>query len=325
MLLLFSISSNKNMKQLIIVLVCCHNFDVCAQTCNTTIDFGSNTTFPVTYFSGTTDIVQNVSGNASSTQSFDLWNDNGSNTTSYATPGNNYDITIEFTSNSGVNPCTGGSVQNSLTLTASDITQGSTGFKSSINFESLSSSAYSVYPGDTRCQIIEVTFASHVDIAASDFDTQYYSGNSTAKIFESIGIIFLGTGGTPYGTITYNDYYGSGSNPSVTTCGTAVSPGTPYSTSSSGVFIAASTSSVSASLNNCIAVSDTSGPNNSNTINDQNDAGLNAIDKIIGVRWIHRMENIQGAISVSTASSPLTKPSANLNGFTIGSLLLPIL
>jgi hypothetical protein len=311
------------MKKIIILLLFTFNILIGspqsnAQTCSATIDFGSTT------FNYTGDIVNNTSGNTSNTLSYDLWNDNGTTTTSCSTSGGNNDLTIEFTSNTGTNPYSGGSVQNSLTNTVIDITQTAQGLVSALQY-SATSASYTGYPGETRSQTIKVTFPSHVSIKASDFNVQYSSGNSSTKAFESLSIVFLNAGGNPYGTATYNGYYGSGSNPSVTTCGTTgISPGTPYSTSGTGIWLASSTGTVITSANNCIVSAGSNGANDNKTINAQTDAGLNGNDVITGFIWVHRLENVQGAVSTTTTSSPTSTSTSTLKGFSISALPVPV-
>jgi hypothetical protein len=178
---------------------------------------------------------------------------------------------------------------------------------------------------ETRSQQMKVTFASHVVIKASDFNVQYSSASSALTTFESVSIVFLNASGNPYSTVTYNGYYGSGSNPAVAACNTSgISPGTPFTVSGAGSWLAYSTGSVSTSTNNCSATSGSNGSNNNGTINAQSDAGLNANDVITGFIWVHRLENVQGAASTTTVSSPSSGPTATLKGFSVTTLPLPV-
>lgn len=307
----------------ILLSVLCLSLISDAQTCSTTEDLGSTAAnFSFNTYAGS-DIVRNNSTENTRTQSFDIWNDNGTSTTSCTVNGGNNDVTFEFTSNTGENPY-GTTPNKSYTATEIDIQQSTSGLKSSIQFDN-SSSSYQSYPGDVRSQQVKVTFASHVDINASDFDIKYTSGNTRATSFESTTIIFLNASGIAYNTPVYDGYYGSDGTPKIVTCGTAGnSAGTVFSSKGNGSFTAASTVTVSATSNNCTVLSGSNGSDNTKTVNAQTDAGLNATEKIGGFIWIVRLEDIAGAASATTITSTSSSPSATLNSFTISSLPVPV-
>ncbi|HHH50740.1 MAG TPA: hypothetical protein ENK52_07165, partial [Saprospiraceae bacterium] len=211
---------------------------ISAQVCD--IDFSSNGPLVFNKVSSTDIVNASTSGTQDSmTQSFNIWDEANLDC---GTAGGLDDISFQIELIHAFDLYKPDSIIDAYAGSTHDVTQSTSGLKGTIPLGS--SGATQTSTGDTRGYRIKVTFASHVNILASEITVNTNSINTAGKAFESAAIVFLDATGTAYGTADYKGFYGDGSpGPSTSTC-SVPAPGSPWLTSGTGVFTAASTASV---------------------------------------------------------------------------------
>ena len=291
--------------------------------CN--IDFGSNAgkiMGLVTLSSG--NIVQNTTNSSerTSTQSFNIW-DETSNPPNCNVSGGVNDITIDFNIIETTDAY-GGSIKNLNVGEAHNIAQSNTGFVGSNKLGGTNNSTTCSSTGDYRGYSIKVTFASHVDISASEFAVKYTSGNTAGTAFESSALLFLDENGNPFGTATYQGYYTQAAI--VSACPSTTIPGTvrpsPWSLSGNGVFAAQSTGTTGPAVgpDYCSSMNGTNGSDNGTsspkTIT-ATSTNISSSTKIGGFIFMTYLEDIRANINDNTCTTTSTTFTSTLNGFNV--------
>ena len=291
--------------------------------CN--LDFGSTSGgFTFSTVSGI-DIVNGASSgaNATSTQSFNVW-DEASTPINCTTPGVSNDLSFDFEILHAFDIYEVDGVIDQYAGSTHDIIQSTSGLRGSIPMGNSGTNETSV--GDVRGYKITVNFANYLSINASDVTVNLTSVNTAGRGFESASVVFLDDSGMPYGTTTYNGYYGSGSSGASTdgSC-TAPAPGIPWSTTGTGVYTAGSTGSVLLDpMNTCNAIGGSNGPNDSQDVEAAADAGLNPTDKVSGFVFTVYLEDIAPSSAPGAETSTSTSFTSTLNGVAISSIALPV-
>ena len=285
--------------------------------CN--LDFSSNGPFAFTKVNST-DIVNagSAGSNDSTTQSFNVWDEANLDC---GTPGGLDDITFEIKLFHVFDLYKPDSIIDAYAGTTHDVTQTTSGLKGSTPLGN--STATESSTGDIRGYQIKVSFASHVNILASDITVNTKSINTAGGAFESAAIIFLDETGTAYGTADYKGYYGDGSpGPSTTSCSVPI-VGSPWLTSGSGVFIAANTGTVDIT-NPCNVAAGTTGPNDTKNVNAATDAGLNNGDRVGGFIFMVYLEDVAASNVLGAETNTSAGLSSTLKGITLANNPLPI-
>ncbi len=294
-----------------------HLFSQCS------INFGSSAAKIVPTLLGDGDIVQNTSGNLSSVQSFNIWDETTNNC---STAGGANDITIAFDifqiadaySGSTINPFAG---------VTHDIVQTTSGLRGSIPLGSAAANRTST--GDYRGYSIKVTFASHVDITAEELSVEYTSGNTVGTAYESSSLQFLDENGDPFGSATYSGYYTGAAI--VAACPASSLPSgvtvrsNPWTLSGNGVFAAQSTATVqpAAGPDYCITANGSSNSLDDETVSALT-TGIGSSTKIGGFIYTVYLEDVQAHTSDGTWTGTTTSFTSTLNGFNLSGSPLPV-
>lgn len=289
------------------------------------VDFGSTSgTFTFSTVSSS-DIVNGASSgaNAMNTQSFNVW-DEAATPIDCSTPGVSNDLTFNFEILHAFDVYGVDGIIDQYAGSTHDIIQSTSGLRGSIPMGI--SGANDSSTGDVRGYKITVSFANYLSINASDVVVNLTSVNSASKIFESSSVVFLNESGVPYGTATYDGYYGSGSTGASTdsSC-TAPVPGIVWSTTGTGVYTVGNTGSVMLdSMNMCNAIAGINGPNDNKDVAAVTDAGLNPTDKVGGFVFTVYVEDIAPSTAPSAETSTVASLTSTLNGVSISSVALPV-
>ena len=289
------------------------------------LDFGSTSgTFAFSTVSGS-DIVNgaNSGANATSTQSFNVW-DEAATPIDCSLPGVSNDLTFDFEIIHAFDVYGVDGIIDQYAGSTHDIIQSTSGLRGSIPMGN--SGANETSTGDVRGYKITVNFANYLAINASDVTVNLTSVNSAGRGFESSSIVFLNDSGVPYGTATYEGYYGNGSSGASTdgSC-TAPAPGDAWTTSGTGVHTAESTGSVILDpMNTCNTTGGNSGPNDSKDVEAVADAGLNPTDKVGGFVFTVYLEDIAPSAAPGANTTTSTSFTSTLNGVAISSVALPV-
>ena len=308
------------MKKIILTLSILHTSIFLYSQCS--VDFGSTAgTFTFATVSGTDIVNGGASGaNATSTQNFDIWNEASTPLDCNASGGTN-DITFDFEILHAFDVYGVDGIIDTYAGSTHEITQSSSGLKGKIPLGS--STAAETSAGDVRGYKITVTFANHINITADEITVNTASVNTGGKVFESAAVIFLDNTGTAYGTATYEGYYGNGSSGASTdgSC-SKPTPGTPWSTTGTGVYTMASSSSVSFdSANPCNTINGTNGVDNNKNVAAVADAGLNPTDKVGGFTFTVYLEDVAPSTAPGANTTTSSAFSSTVNGFTIATPL----
>ena len=284
--------------------------------CN--LDFGTGKGFTFSKVNST-DIVNGSSSgaNATSSQSFDIWDET---TGSCSTPGGVDDVTIDFEIFSTVDQYNPGDIIDLWAGGSHEITQSSSGLRGFIPLGS--AAAAETTSGDVRCYSITVTFAPHVDITADEIIVNMNSVNTVGAVFETASLVFLDAlsapANSPFGSATYNGFYGVGSaGPSTDGTCTSIAPTTTvYSEVGPGVFTMANTGTVDLTLP-CDPTGGSSSPLDGKDVNAHTDTGLPANAQIGGFVYKVCLEDVAGSTAPLDETTTSTGFSSTLNSISI--------
>jgi len=283
--------------------------------------FGSTPNqFNFSYVSGS-DIVNGASSGAndSSTQSFDIWDEVNDDC---STPGGANDITFDFEIIHAFDQYSVDGIIDAFAGSTHDITQSTSGLRGNIPLGNSSTNESST--ADVRGYKITVTFADHVILTAGDIGVNLTSVNTAGEAHESSSLVFLDDSGTPYGTATYDGYY-SGST-GASTDGTCTSPAVntnSWSTSGTGVYIAAST--VNTDITDpCNPIAGSDGAANNGDVNPVTNADLNVTDPIGGFVFTVYLEDVAASTAPGAETTTATQFTSTLNGIDIAGNPLPV-
>ncbi len=308
-----------------------NGFSQCTNVCE--IDFQNDGTFynPSPFedvTSGTDiDIVAGASGPTLTGFMSDVF-DPSSTSCAYAT-GNGNDFTIDFeiepyfdvytgatTAPSVLNPGTG----NDTNSNGRFIVHDGTGFKgqNSTNDGTVNGTS----TGDVSCYNISVCFTSPQQ--AQNVTVNTTSINTAGESYESASVIFLDASCNPYGTAVYNGFWatdplGSNGGTNTTTpnnAGGSTTSGSIYTTTGTGVFVAADIETVDITdpYNPIAAMSSTT--NNSDP-NASTDAGLAPTALVGGFVYRVCLEDIAVTDNENEETTANTSFTSTLNGFNI--------
>lgn len=289
------------------------------------LEFGSAAgTFTFAYASGS-DIVNGASGGANSTssQSFDIWNETTAPIDCSAGGGAN-DITFDFQMVHAFDANTpGDGIIDAFAGGTHDIIQSTSGLRGTTPLGNSGTNETST--GDVRGYQITVSFANHININADEIVVNTTSVNTKGTAFESCAIVFLDDSGNPYGTATYEGFYGSGSAGASTNAScSAPSSGVAWSTTGTGVYTMQSPNTVMQDPSSlCDIIGDTNGPDNNKDVEPFADAGLNATDKIGGFIFRVYLEDVAPSAAPGANTSTTTSFTSTLNGITLN-IPLPV-
>jgi hypothetical protein len=292
------------------------------------VNFGSNAgTLNFSTYSG--DIVHAIAGETYRLDSFDVWQDDSNKVLSCSSSGGLWDFSVELK----ILPTFDvyqGAVIDSLAGVRHDVVQSNSGLRGSLPFNTSGVSESST--GDVKAYTIQVRFADHVVVKASDFAVNFSSGNTDASVFESCLIEFLDSQGQRYAPATYTGYYDSGAPTRVdTACPSGfvdsagyVKNSTPWKWTGNGTFAAQSNQTVD--INDvCNPINGIRGAEDDEQVNPVTHAGLSIHDRIGGFSFTVYAEDVAGSSSDSGFSSSKTSTNtiltSTLNGFTISGSL----
>lgn len=292
------------------------------------VDFGATSgqyTFP---YVSTSDIVNGASSGANGVRShsFNIW-DEGAAPLDCNVVGGVEDITFDFEILHAFDANTpGDGIIDTYAGSTHDIIQSPSGLNG--NSPLGNSGANETSTGDVRGYKITVKFANHINITADVFSVLTNSVNTAGKAFESTAIVFLKPDWTSYGTATYEGYYGAGSAGASTNgaCSTP-SPGVAWSTTGTGVYVMASTSTVMLDIpaNPCNTIAGSDGPDDLNKeIEAVTDGGLLAADPIGGFIFTVYLEDIAPSSAPGANTTTSTTFGSTVKGFSVNNPPLPV-
>lgn len=292
------------------------------------VNFGSNAgTLNFSTYSG--DIVHAIAGETYRLDSFDVWQDDSNKVLSCSSSGGLWDFSVELK----ILPTFDvyqGAVIDSLAGVRHDIVQSNSGLRGSLPFNTSGVSESST--GDVRAYTIQVRFADHVVVKASDFAVNFSSGNTDASVFESCVIEFLDSLGQRYAPANFIGYYDSVAPSRVdTACPTGfvdsagyIKNGTPWIWTGNGTFAAQSIHTVDID-DVCNPINGIRGADDDEQVNPVKHAGLSIHHRIGGFIFTVYTEDVAGSAKDSGFSSSKTSTNtiitSTLNGFTISGSL----
>ncbi len=267
-------------------------------------------------------IVNGASGaNDSNTQSFDIWDEANLDCT---TAGGANDITFDFEILHATDVYSVDGIIDAFAGNKHDIIQTTSGLGGNIPLGDSGHSESST--ADRRGYRIKVSFASHVNVFASDLTVNMTGINPAAEAFISTSIVFFDKTGTDFGSATYDGFYDSSAAPAGATTDntcTAPAPTSPWLTSGTGVFVAASTGTVDMT-DPCNPVAGTAGSDNNKNVNAATDAGLAATQLVGGFTFTVYAEDVAASASSWANTSTNVLISSTLNGVSIANNPLPV-
>lgn len=281
--------------------------------CN--LDFGSS----VGQFIFSGDIVNGASSGANVlTSSFNIWDES---IMDCSTPGGGDDITFDFEIINAFDQYNVNGIIDQYAGITHDIIQSPSGFQGSIPLGNSGTNETS--SGDVRGYQITVKFTSGVIIEAQNIEVLTNSVNTAGSAFESGSVVFLDETFNPYGTATYEGFYGNGSaGPSITGC-TVPASGTAWSMSGTGVYTMGSISTVDVTDPCNIAVGSNGPDDNNKIVHAVNDAGLMATDRVGGFVFTVYFEDIAASNGTSNTTTS-AKFSSTLKGVNLSFTPLPV-
>lgn len=280
---------------------------------STSLDFSSSGPFAFGDV-GSGDIVNAATSGAdlTSSQSFDIFSGTSAELITLGNDGIN-DLTFDFAILTGLDVY-GAGVIVPLKGVTEDIQQSSSGLRGSVPFNVSGTNNSST--GDVAGYQIKVSFADHLTIHAEDINVLLNSVNTAGEVFESSSVVFNDASGNPFGSATYQGYWssaplgaGGASTPAVSTM--------PYSTSGTGVYLAADTSVINTS-DPFNPVAGTSSALDNADPNASIDAGLASGTRVGGFTWTVRLEDVANTLTDNARTSTSVTFSGTLNGVDLG-------
>ena len=270
----------------------------------TTIDFGA--------LGLTNDIANAATSGANLTAgpfSFDVLDCSGALPCTLGSDGIN-DITLRFRviPEDGTDIYGGGTLDD-LRGTTHDITQQPNGLLGTTPIGNSGSNESTT--GDVHGFQIEVDIAPHLTILAKDFTVNQGGVNSASEVFESSSVVFHDVSDSAYGTATYTGFWDGtpqGTNGGTNTTNVSSSP---YSTTGSGVYIAADTGVVDISDSD-VPIAGTASSSDNFSPNANTDAGLGPNDPIGGFTWTVLYEDVATTTTEDAKTTIETLRSARL-------------
>lgn len=270
----------------------------------TTIDFGA--------LGLTNDIVNAATSGANLTAgpfSFDVLDCSGALPCTLGTDGIN-DITLRFRviPEDGTDLYGGGTLDD-LRGTTHDIVQQTNGLLGRTPVGNTGTNESTT--GDVHGFQIEVDIAPHLTILAKDFTVNQGGVNTASEVFESSSVVFDDASDSAYGTATYAGFWNG--TPQGTNGGTNTTniSSSPYTTTGSGVYVAADTGTVDISNSANPAIGTSSATDNFSP-NASTDAGLAPNDTIGGFTWTVLYEDVATTTTEDAKTATSTIRSARL-------------